>query len=182
MARDVLSRLNERGLVRKGAGTHWLAGPLTARALREKYQLRGIVEPAALRLARNRGDSVEMAGIRAEIASGKLSSTEALEDTFLRCCLSRAPNATLVEIIRNNRLLLSSVDKALSRLGLPADKVAIDQYRTLFELIGSLQIDAAAEYLHEHLRMLTDKSLARLKIVALVPEIESLPRYLTAIE
>lgn len=182
VARDVLSRLNERGLVRKGSGTHWLAGPLTARALREKYQLRAIVEPAALHLAADHIDAAEIAQLRAGISSGSLSSSEALENAFLRYCLDRAPNRTLVEMIRNNRLLLSSVDKALSGLGLPADTVAIDQYRTLFDLIGSRQIGAAAEYLKEHLRMLTDKSLARLKIVALVPETESLPRYLLAVE
>ncbi|MEQ6249520.1 GntR family transcriptional regulator [Sulfitobacter sp. HNIBRBA3233] len=182
VARDVLSRLNERGLVRKGAGAHWLAGPLTARALREKYQLRGIVEPAALRLASDHLEPGEIADIRAKIGDGSMDSSEALEDAFLRSCLDRAPNATLVQIIRNNRLLLSSVDKALSDLGLPADSIAIEQYRTLFDLIGSRQIDSAAEYLHEHLRMVTHKSLARLKIVALVPEIESLPRYLSEVE
>ena len=87
----------------------------------------------------------------------------------------------LVEIIRNNRLLLSSVNRALNRLGLPADEIAIDQYRILFELIGSRQINAASEYLKEHLRLLADKNLARLKIVALVPETETIPKYLTSL-
>ncbi len=180
VARDVLSRLNERGLVRKGATSHWLAGPLTARILREKFQLRGIVEPAALRLAADHISLPDIIRIRDEIITGTVSGTDVLENAFMRHCLERAPNAALVEIIRNNRLLLSSVDKALSGLGLPADTVALDQYRTLFDLIASRQIEAAAEYLKEHLRLLAHKSLARLKIVAIIPETESLPSYLTS--
>jgi DNA-binding GntR family transcriptional regulator len=178
VARDVLSRLNERGLVRKGATSHWLAGPLTARILREKFQLRSIIEPAALRLAAEYISAPEIVRIRAEISAGKVSRADALEGAFMQHCLERAPNTSMVEIIRNNRLLLSSVDKALNGLGLPADSVALDQYRILFDLIGSRQIDSAAEYLKEHLRLVAHKSLARLKIVALIPETESRPRYL----
>lgn len=181
VARDVLSRLNERGLLRKGATSHWLAGPLTARTLREKFELRGIMEPAALQLAADFIDPVKIALIRAQIDSGKTQDAGALEDALMRHCLERAPNSALVEIIGNNRLLLSSVDTALNRLGLPADHVALDQYRTLFDLIGSRQIDAAGEYLKEHLRILSYKSLARLKIVALIPESESIPEYLSPV-
>lgn len=181
VARDVLSRLNERGLVRKGATSHWLAGPLTARTLREKFQLCGIMEPEALRLAADHIDPREVAQIRDEINSGAVRRSDVLENAFMRICLERAPNTPLVEIIRNNRLLLSSMDKALSGLGLPADSVALEQYRTLFDLIGSRQIDAAAEYLKEHLRLLAHKSLARLKIVAIIPENESLPKYLAPV-
>lgn len=181
VARDVLSRLNERGLVRKGATSHWLAGPLTARTLREKFQLRGIIEPAALRLASDHISAPEITRIRAEINAGTVTGSDVLEDALMQHCLERAPNTALVEIIRNNRLLLSSVDKALNSLGLPQDSVALDQYRTLFDLIGSRQIDSAAEYLREHLRLVAHKSLARLKIVAIIPETESRPRYLTPV-
>ena len=179
VARDVLSRLNERGLLRKGATSHWLAGPLTARTLREKFELRSVVEPAALRMAADHIEPDQIARIRAKIASGEIKDAGVLEDAFMRHCLERAPNTVLVEIIGNNRLLLSSVNNALSRLGLPPDKAALEQYRTLFDLIGARQIDAASEYLKDLLRILSYTSLVRLKIVALIPESESLPRYLT---
>jgi len=181
VARDVLSRLNERGLIRKGASSHWLAGPLTAKTLSEKYELRGIMEPAALRLAADHIDPIQITTLRAQIDQDKLKSAAALDDAFMRHCLSRAPNSALVELIGNNRLLLSAVDKALNGLGLPADTVAIEQYRTLFDLIGARQIEAATEFLREHLREMSHKSLVRLKIVALVPESESLPRYLSPV-
>jgi DNA-binding GntR family transcriptional regulator len=181
VARDVLSRLNERGLLRKGATSHWLAGPLTARTLREKFELRSIMEPAALRLATDFIDYARVARICQQIQDGKTKHAAELEDALMRHCLGRAPNAALVEIIGNNRLLLSAMDKALSDLGLPVDPVALDQYHTLFELIASRQINASTEYLKEHLRTLSYKSLARLKIVALISESESLPKYLVKV-
>lgn len=181
VARDVLSRLNERGLVRKGATSHWLAGPLTARTLREKFELRSIMEPAALRMAADFIDHSQIARISDQIESGKAKDAAELEDALMRYCLSQAPNSALVEIINNNRLLLSAMDKALSDLGLPVDTVALDQYGTLFHLIGSRQISASTEYLKEHLRILSYKSLARLKIVALIPENESMPKYLNRV-
>lgn len=179
VARDVLLRLNERGLIRKGTSSHWLAGPMTARILREKYQLQAIIEPSALQLAADYIDPVDIAGIQYEISQGVMQDSRAYADVFQKFCLERAPNAALVEMIRNNRLLLSSVNNALNRLGLPEDKIAVDQYRILFDLVGSRQINAASEYLKEHLRLLADKDMARLKIVALVNETESIPRYLT---
>ncbi|KIN63547.1 Transcriptional regulator, GntR family [Sulfitobacter noctilucicola] len=181
VARDVLSRLNERGLLRKGATSHWLAGPMTARTLREKYELRSIMETAALRQAADYIDPVQIARVRDRIEAGESKGASELEEALMTHCLSRAPNAALVELIANNRLLLSAMDDALNNLGLPVDTVALDQYKTLFDLIGSRQIDASIEYLKEHLRILAYKSLARLKIVALVPESESIPRYLVPV-
>jgi DNA-binding GntR family transcriptional regulator len=178
VARDVLSRLNERGLIRKGASSHWLAGPLTAKTLREKFELRSIMEPAALRQAADHIDHAEIMQVSAQIESGKKTDPAELERALMRLCIERAPNSALVEIISNNRLLLSAVDKALNDLGLPVDPVALDQYQTLFELIGSHQTEAATAYLKKHLRILSFKSVARLKIVALIPDNELLPPYL----
>ncbi len=45
VVRDVLGRLQERGLIEKNASSHWIAGPLTARAIRELYEMRRLLEP-----------------------------------------------------------------------------------------------------------------------------------------
>lgn len=181
VARDVLSRLNERGLIRKAASSHWLAGPLTARTLLEKFELRSIMEPAALRLAADFINHGQIAQVLTQINTGQTKDAAELEEMLMRHCLGRAPNSALVEAITNNRLLLSAMDKALSDLGLPVDTVALDQYGTLFQLIGARQTDAATAFLQEHLHILSYKSLARLKIVALIPESESLPKYLSKV-
>lgn len=81
VVRDVLSRLHERGLIRKNQSSHWIAGPLTAQSVREKFAVRAILEPAALRLAFAHIDYAEVERVRARLAEGEISEWEMLEDT-----------------------------------------------------------------------------------------------------
>ena len=179
VVRDVLARLHGRGLIRKNSSSHWIAGPLTARILREKYELRAIVEPAALLLAAPHISYEVIEQIRERIDSDSTLSWEAMEDALMEHCIAKAQNMSLVEIIRNNRLLLSSVNRALTGLGLPPDDIALDQYRTLFHLIARHSIDSAAEYLRGHLQIMTRKSLSRMKIVGVISETQDFASYLT---
>ena len=70
--RDVLGRLQERGLLRKTQSSRWIAGPLTAHALKECYDLRGILEPAALVAAAPRLDRAALAAL-ADDTAGRLA-------------------------------------------------------------------------------------------------------------
>jgi DNA-binding GntR family transcriptional regulator len=178
VARDVLARLQERGLIRKNASSHWIAGPLTARTLREKFELRGIMEPAALRMSAPYIRYAEVERLLDRIDSGAITAPETLSDALLEICIAQAPNMTLVEMIRSNRLLLSSVSRALTSLGLPNDEATIDQYRTLFDLIARHPIDSAAEYLRDHVQITASRNLARMKIVAVITETGAFAPYL----
>lgn len=179
VVRDVLSRLHERGLIRKNGSSHWVAGPLTARLLREKYELRQIMEPAALRLAAPHLRHAEVEAIRDRIDADPSLARDWLEQALMDTVLGRAPNGALVQTIRNNQLLLLALDRALSGFGLPTDHVAIEQYRTLFDLVARHPIDSAAEFLKEHLRIMAAKSVARMKIVAVIPDPGGIAPYLT---
>ena len=178
VARDVLARLQERGLIRKNPASHWIAGPLTARTIREKLELRGIIEPAALRMSAPFIRYADVEHLLEKIDSGATLSAQSLSDALVELCISQAPNTTLVEMIRSNRLLLSSVNRALTSLGLPNDEAAIDQYRTLFDLIARHPIDSAAEYLRDHVEIVARRNLARMKIVAVISETGAFAPYL----
>lgn len=178
VARDVLARLQERGLIRKSASSHWIAGPLTARTVREKFEMRRIMEPAALRLAAPHIRYAEVEHVLEMMDSGSILTSESLSESLLDLCIAQAPNATLVEMIRSNRLLLSSVSRALTSLGLPNDDETNDQYRTIFDLISRHPIDSAVEYLRDHIEILSRRNLARLKIVAVVQETGAFAPYL----
>lgn len=179
VVRDVLARLQERGLVRKSASSHWIAGPLTARTVREKFELRAIVEPAALRIAAPHIRYAEVQALLDRIGSDRDMSSGQLGDALYDLCIAQAPNRELVEIVRGNRLLLSAVDRAFIALGLPRDDAMIDQYRTLFELIARHPIDSAAEYLRDHLSIIARRHLARMKIVAVISETGDFAPYLS---
>ena len=180
VVRDVLSRLQERGLIRKNASSHWIAGPLTARTLREKFELRAIVEPAALRLAAPYIHYSQIEEIRDRIGSDATLRPQELEDALMDNCIAQAPNTALVAMIQNNQMLLTSVNRAWTGLGLPEDQIALDQYRTLFDLIARHPIDSAAEYLRDHLHIMASKNLARMKIVAVISETVGFAPYLSA--
>ena len=179
VVRDVLSRLQERGLIRKSARSHWIAGPLTARTVREKFELRGILEPAALRLAAPHIRYAEVEAVLDCIGSDASVNTEYLGDALLELCIAQAPNTALVELIRSNRLLLSAVNSALILLGLPRDETTIEQYQTLFDLIARHPIDSAAEYLRDYLSIIERRYLSRMKIVAVISETGAFAPYLS---
>lgn len=178
VARDVLARLQERGLIRKNASSHWIAGPLTARTVREKFELRSIIEPAALRMAAPFIRYAEVDRLLELIDSGVTLMSESLSDALVELCIAQAPNTTLVEMIRGNRLLLSSVNRALTALGLPNDEATTDQYRTLFDLIARHPIESASEYLRDHVQIIARRNLARMKIVAVIRETGAFAPYL----
>ena len=181
VVRDVLSRLHERGLIRKNQSSHWIAGPLTAKAVREKFALRAIVEPVALRLAAPHIDYSSMADIRGRLAAGEDLAWEVMEDALLEHCIAKAPNQELVAFVRQNQLLLVAANRALTGLGLPRDHIASSEYRALFDLIAEHQIDSASKYLEGHLHLMARKSLARLKIVAVIRRSSVVAPYLTAL-
>lgn len=179
VVRDVLSRLHERGLIRKNQSSHWIAGPLTAQAVREKIAVRAILEPAALRLSAAHIDYARVEQVLARLGEGEELPWETLEEALMEHCIARAPNRELVGLIRNNQLQLTAANRALTRLGLPRDQVAHAEYRTLFELLSRHLVDSAAEYLESHLRVMAGKSLARLKIVAVISQSSTMAPYLT---
>ncbi|HEY1942659.1 MAG TPA: GntR family transcriptional regulator [Roseiarcus sp.] len=175
VVRDVLGRLHERGLIAKTPSSRWVAGALTAESVRERFQLRQLLEPEALRLA---GDRIDFDRIRRVLrhesardpATQEPADWSQLDRELMDSCIVRARNAHLVDLIRQNRVPLAAASRALTNLGLPADEIAASEYVMLFELIADRAIDAAAIYWRDHLAALAEKNLARLKIVAVITD------------
>jgi DNA-binding GntR family transcriptional regulator len=175
VVRDVLGRLHERGIIAKTPSSHWIVAPLTAESVRERFQVRRLLEPEALRLAGDRIDLEKIAqSLQRERSRDPAKQGAAdwmqLERDLMEFCIFRAPNQHLVELIRHNQMPLAAASRALTKLGLPEDEIAVSEYLMLFELIAARAIDAAAVYLSNHLTALAEKNLARLKIVAVIGE------------
>ena len=179
VARDVLSRLQERGLIVKNQSGHWIAGPLTAQAVRDKFEMRVLLEPVALQMAFSHINYPAVEEILARFASSTPIGWEELEAALYEHCIARTPNRQLAAVIRSNQLLLIAANAALTRLGLPEDSIALAEYRALFDLIARHRPESAAEYLRGNLRIMAQKSLARLKIVAVISGASAIPDYLT---
>ena len=184
VVRDVLGRLHGRGLIAKTSSSHWIVGPLTAQSARERFQVRQLLEPEALRLANGRIDLEKIAELlererNRDPATHGPADWMQLERDLMEFCIFRAPNQHLVDLIRHNQMPLAAASRALTKLGLPDDEIAVSEYIMLFELIAARTIDAAAIFLRNHLTALAEKNLARLKIVAVISEAQVGVSYLT---
>jgi DNA-binding GntR family transcriptional regulator len=175
VVRDVLSRLHERGLITKTSSSHWVASALTAQSVRERFELRGLMEPEAIRRAADRTeyDKIVEALHQARQRDPEMKDAANwidLDRALMTHCLMRGPNAHLIELIQQNRLPLAAASRALTKLGLPEDANTAGEYLVLFELIAARAIEAAAIYWRSHLASLAEKNLARLKIVAVISD------------
>src|SRR5258707_4191682 len=157
VVRDVLGRLHERGLIRKNQRSHWVAGPLTAQEIRERYELRRLLEPPALAAAVPEIERAHLLAMRDRLlAAEKLlpatspETIDAMEhDLHVRCVLS-TPNEHLAAMIRQNRLPLLAMQRLLRMLGVPSEPAVIVEHHLGVQPLLQNPVDAAARALDAH--------------------------------
>ncbi len=186
VVRDVLGRLQERGLIRKNQSSHWIAGPLTAQSIKEHFALRKILEPPAMidaapHLVRDRLHELYERFRAAEeaLTDPDAENLEAFETLLIDTCVLATPNVRLAELIRDNLLPVLAADRILRQLGLPSDRSAITEHRMIVELLLQDAIEAAAAMLEAHIDAAAHRSIAQMKIVAVIPEPATFAPYLT---
>ncbi len=184
--RDVLGRLQERGLLRRTQNSRWVAGPLTAQTIKDRYALRMILEPAALTAAGPGLDRTRLLALRdrasnSEEAGRSAPATVSLFEDFVALCILGTPNPILAEGIRQNLTPLSAASAALDALGLPHDEAALSELRIAIDLLLNGSVDAAAAWWRDHLAAACGRSIAQLKIVAIIDHPASLAPYLTPV-
>lgn len=188
VVRDVLTRLRERGLVRKNASSHWIAGPLTAQTVKDHFVLRGILEPQALIASAPHIDREALIALFDRLSA--LESRHTLDflkdpsDTqtlFIDTCVLATPNEKLQELIRNNLLPVTAIERLLGLLGLPGDPIIITELRLIVELLMRGATAAAASMLQTHLEASVNRTIAQMKIVAIIPSPSATADYLTRV-
>ena len=181
--RDVLGRLQERGLLRRQS-SRWIAGPLTAHALKDCYDLRGILEPPALVAAAPGVDRDALLALRERIAGAPGAIAPILGDLFARfvdLCILSTPNGTLGVMVRQNMGVLESANRSLAQFGLPRDDAATTELGLTIDLLLGASIAAAAEVWRDHLKAACRRGVAQLKIVAIIDRPQGIPPYLVAV-
>jgi DNA-binding GntR family transcriptional regulator len=182
--RDVLGRMHERGLVEKSPRTHWIAGPLTAAAIREFYEIRGMLEPQALIQAVPNLDIDELVAMRDRVTTLEaryphVSAEELTDlDTDLHThCVQRIANKRLMAMIRQAQLPLLTNYTFLRYLGIPEETPELAEHKLVFEHLIQGSSAAAAAALKAHLERSLDRALIRLKVLS-VKSTPPLPPYL----
>jgi DNA-binding GntR family transcriptional regulator len=185
VVRDVLGRLQERSLVEKDQSSHWVVGPLTAKTMREFYEIRRLLEAPALRSAAPNLDRQVLERILGRIVRAERAypdmPTEAMleleEDLHVRCMLS-VENARLASFIQQSQLPLLVSHLFHRYLGIPEDGRMLAEHRLVLEHLLLGAADAAAAALAAHLDAALLRGLGRLKVLAVIPTPDVIPSYL----
>lgn len=184
IVREVLSRLRDRGLVEKSAYSHWLCGPLTARAVSQYYELRILLEPAALlasapRLSRqileNARHDIDAASACPDAVSA--TTLHRIEMTLHGDFFAQAPNRKLVATIEHAHMPLIVNHAFYDAFRLHPDRDTLIEHRAVIDLLLAGEIALAAQALTEHLKAGQKRTLQRLKVMAVLPE-PTLPGYM----
>nr|WP_236952383.1 FCD domain-containing protein [Mesorhizobium loti] len=189
MVRDVLSRLQERGLVRKNQSSHWMAGPLTAQTIKDHFALRRMLEPSSLLAGAPLIDRDRLTKLFSQLVTleeldttDHLKNIEELQTRLIETCILTTENEQLRELIRNNLLPVGASERLLRKLGLPGDPTVITELRLIVELLIRGAVTAAAAMLETHLDAAMKRMIAQMKIVAIIPGPSVTAGYLTRVE
>lgn len=188
VVRDVLTRLMERGLVRKNQSSHWIAGPLTAQTIKDHFVLRRMLEPQAIVAGAAHIDRDALTRLFNRLIELErrhtmdfLKDLEDIQARFIDTCVLANPNERLQDLIRNNLLPVTATERLLGRLGLPGDPTVITEFRLIVELLMRGATAAASAMLETHLDAAVNRTIAQMKIVAIIPGPSATADYLTRV-
>lgn len=182
VAREVLARLQERGLVRNEGGK-WVAPALSDRRVAELYALRAILEPAALRAAAPRVDPTLLGRMRDRLVSameqqGSPTGAELdrLEDDLHVRLLRHGTNATLLEALVQHQSLLIA-HRFLYRTTTRMYRVEpfLPEHLEIVELLRAQAVEQAAAALERHLLVSKGRAVERLDWIRTSPSPEDMP-------
>lgn len=172
VARDVVARLQQRGLVRKDERSRWVAPALTPQHIGELYELRAILEPVALRkaaphapaaLIRRMRHHLEDAIARNEQDGAALDRLEQeLHVEFLGHC----GHSTLMQAITMPQSLLVA-HRFLYRWTprLFESEPFLPEHLDVVRHLERREIDEAAKLLTEHLQVSGQRAVARVDAI-----------------
>ncbi|MCT8998879.1 GntR family transcriptional regulator [Chelativorans intermedius] len=173
VARDVLARLQQRGLVRKDDRARWYAPALTADHVGELYELRWILEPVALAkaapnlprdLLQRCRQALEAAMAAPEVSGATL---DRLEHDLHVALLARCENHTLMQAITQPQSLLIA-HRFLYRwtARLFRTEPFLPEHLEVVDALLAGQAAAAATALQRHLQVSRDRAIARIDVIA----------------
>jgi DNA-binding GntR family transcriptional regulator len=171
VAHDVLTRLQSLGIVDKDERQRWTTVSLDPTRLAHLYELRELMEPAALIQAMPTIDKQMVATMRARLldrlkAYPKVTAAEMNDleyDLHVRC-LEGCPNNEMLVALRRTRCTLTLSKHVLGvEMELPEHDPFMDEHLRIFDAIIAAKPKIAAATLQDHLLSSYPKVLARLQ-------------------
>lgn len=182
--RELLSRFQDRGLLRKDLRSHWVVGPLTAQDVAHYFAIRAKLEPLALLESAPllSQDLISHMQVRAHAAMKTseditLSDLNRLETDLHVTLLSKSPNPHLRRMIHQSQIALSVNQVFAETVGTKPFSLALMEHCVVYEFLIRGSWNAAANALEEHLNLSAGRTRKRLMAFSVFPE-PDLPDYL----
>ncbi len=170
VAREILGRLQERGLVTKKRGSQWVTGPLTSETIRHIFEIRLLLEPSVIHEAKAAWNLADLRRAADAISSVDSELWDVLNKCLSDLVFSNLRNPLLEKAIYNRRSLLDRYHRGLSRLGLPVFRLPAHKYSEMLLCLSEGNRKAAADIFREILNVEEEMYVARMKIVGVLQE------------
>ncbi|WP_158583501.1 GntR family transcriptional regulator [Salinisphaera sp. Q1T1-3] len=184
VAREMLARLSHQGLIEKDGQSHWLAGPLTAKAVADDYEILRLMEPPALRAAAPAIPRETLRPVQQRLA--QLIAGDVPVDATILTGLERELHAHYLSCYANrkaaNMMARSQLPRVVNRiffdtLGVTCDEPFFVEHKLVIDHLLYGAYDAAASSLLAHLDAAAARTRRRLKVLSVFTE-PALPSYL----
>jgi DNA-binding GntR family transcriptional regulator len=172
VARDVLLRLQALGIVSKDERQRWITVPLDHDRVFNLYEMRELLEPAALRRASGHLDPGELAQMRRAVTTlleaypeVPASAMDNLEYQLHVRCLEACSNPELLGALERTRCILTLSKHVLGvEMNLPEHDPFLEEHLHVFDALIAGKPHSAAEALRRHLRSSCPKVIERLEL------------------
>lgn len=180
VTRDVVGRLQQRGLLLKDDSARWYAPALTPEHIGELYELRWLLEPVALMKAAPRVPPAFLVGLRQHLEEAIAHAhtiggptLDSLEEELHVALLGHCGNRTLMQAIALHQSLLIA-HRFLYRWTphLFETEPFLPEHHEIVERLQHGKAKAAAAALEQHLRVSRERAIARVDVIRreLTPE------------
>lgn len=168
VAREILGRLQERGLVTKKRGSQWETGPLTAEMIRQIFELRILLEPSVILEAKAHWDLDALSKAGDRLAKREFENWDDLSTCLTDLVFSKLQNPILRMTVLKRRELLDRYQRGLSELGLPVFKLPTALYSKMLSGLSDENRKGASVIFREILKVEEEMYVARMKIVGVL--------------
>lgn len=177
VAREVLWRLRESGLVEKNLHSSWLVGPVTAQAIGQDREVRMLLEPHALKQSAPHLRQEDLAEMRETVLDamtmqGKIARAvvEGIERDLHISCMRHFDNKRIGQILHGCRLPMI-VDALFAQfIGIYRDDATFAEHVEIIDRLLAGAFDEAAAFHAAHLHNEGRRTLDRLKVLSVLPE------------
>ena len=169
----MLLRLEALGLLEKDARLRWVIKPLDADRLNHLYELRWLLEPAALRGGATALPASELQVMLANLHKAMATyprisriDLDGLEHDLHIGVLSRCPNVDLLRSLERTRCVLTLSKHVLGESApMPEADPFMSEHLVILEAVAKGEIELSANLLRKHLESSCLKLIHRVAVV-----------------